>query len=1245
MSDSAPPAIDRQPPAIGFGQLPLAAVLEAHPNLACALQPYDAVHTTSLIAGLLTVPALQSNCVRLETLAHLALYAGAGGRKPTPKSIWSWFDTLGGGPCGFMEDPAEDAFTTVVTTPRGNFLILEGIWESAAFYLQRIVNIVETTPGDEGWLALRESVRAMLKLSDLVCERSGLARYTFVNPSPDTHLRREVERTISALRKRVVFSVDELLERGIAVEALEPFVFHPNLRTVIPGSSLTHSPLVQHPLLLRNGQVVVALPTAMSVAIRGLVAGGLAAQGLKGEFLCSLAREYEDYFREHLPLGLSRNAPLQFRQTDRGVMTSVAFAVDVGRWLQLIFVLDTLEGFEETAFAGANPDADALAADFAKWRDGCRRMASLQPHYRGGLTVIVGCGIGRAAYHRLSGERRDDWRTVYLSAPDVATLSELGRVDAKTLWRIFDAEDRLAEHGIEFFNLNGVLNLVAWVWSLDGHLVDHSQTPPEWTGGGQGRLMIDPSMVLEVRRDAAMGLDRHAAPKPDGAWTEVRKMGDSLFAEDRETPLYVPTRIDEDGDLPMVYEGEARHWWCRVTEPREYARWKLMTTWLPRIGAVLDRRLASLPRIVSIEASFDGYGAPLVDPEYALSREVIAEDIRVTVDESVASLVVEVGPLFEAGLCQPENVAEAALVAAVVHGCFDLAGCEPEVDEEETLIQSIVDNNQARDCHGFQARCFRDFVSDQLRDAPIGIDHIDAATLRLGLGWRVRSSDEGGAIKGRGDCNAFLNSLVTQLEEELCRELGKYDRRVLIEMALRNHELAMARQATWRRTASAILGLHRDRATAMRTIADQQFENNGVLQASRVLVELAVCECPRDGGVAPGEMDLSLLMAQLMLLTTLGDWSAAIYHGGMEASLFVTPLGDVHVPTAFLDEIVKPFAHLSNDSIVDGAIADYARNFTAADVVRAAEPVFDQAFIDAWQDEKHAPLDSFRRFVDDVEDYAIERQTPLLSLLRSELLCLYSGIDGAAEAVVSSLTTMPRRDWRTPPEGMLDKDRWPWRYRRRLSLVRLPIVQLDDGSDPLVVVAPGLLRDALVYTVENYHRGYFPDWQIDAPAMMAWKGTAAKARGHLFSHEVAERFTTLGWKVEPEVKVSKVLAKRLNRDYGDIDVLAWDPMTGRVLLVECKDLHFHKTAGELAEQLSDYRGEVRSGKRDDLRKHLDRIDVLRNNTDALAKYVGVAKPLRIEGWIVFRNPVPMLLATEQFGDAVRVITLARLAEV
>ena len=40
-----------------------------------------------------------------------------------------------------MEDPAEDVFASLVSTPSGNFKILEGIREANGFHLQRILNV------------------------------------------------------------------------------------------------------------------------------------------------------------------------------------------------------------------------------------------------------------------------------------------------------------------------------------------------------------------------------------------------------------------------------------------------------------------------------------------------------------------------------------------------------------------------------------------------------------------------------------------------------------------------------------------------------------------------------------------------------------------------------------------------------------------------------------------------------------------------------------------------------------------------------------------------------------------------------------------------------------------------------------------------------------------------------------------------------------------------------------------------
>ncbi len=84
--------------------------------------------------------------------------------------------------------------------------------------------------------------------------------------------------------------------------------------------------------------------------------------------------------------------------------------------------------------------------------------------------------------------------------------------------------------------------------------------------------------------------------------------------------------------------------------------------------------------------------------------------------------------------------------------------------------------------------------------------------------------------------------------------------------------------------------------------------------------------------------------------------------------------------------------------------------------------------------------------------------------------------------------------------------------------------------------------------------------------------------------------------------------------FGDIDVLAWREGSPRVLAIECKDVEFRKTFGEVAEQLADFRGELKpNGKPDVLRRHLDRIDLLAANADAVARRLKLRGPVQHRG--------------------------------
>src|SRR5262249_14897146 len=100
------------------------------------------------------------------------------------------------------------------------------------------------------------------------------------------------------------------------------------------------------------------------------------------------------------------------------------------------------------------------------------------------------------------------------------------------------------------------------------------------------------------------------------------------------------------------------------------------------------------------------------------------------------------------------------------------------------------------------------------------------------------------------------------------------------------------------------------------------------------------------------------------------------------------------------------------------------------------------------------------------------------------------------------------------------------------------------------------------------------------------------------------------------------------------------------LIIECKDVQYRKTIGEIAEQLSDFRGEIgRDGKPDLLRKHLDRVGLIAHHTGEVQAYIGITTTPKIESHLVFKNPVPMQFALKRMEARVRLHTFAMLKDI
>jgi hypothetical protein len=162
-------------------------------------------------------------------------------------------------------------------------------------------------------------------------------------------------------------------------------------------------------------------------------------------------------------------------------------------------------------------------------------------------------------------------------------------------------------------------------------------------------------------------------------------------------------------------------------------------------------------------------------------------------------------PVFEDAIYHVENIAERALVDAMLEGVLALAGTAQ--DDRPALLRAIVTGPQARHAHGFVAGAFRDFLHHKLSSHVVKIDRDDDAASRLGLGWSVRDRSLGGRLLGKDATIAYLNSHVTAIENGLCADLRAFNREALLTLLLFNHETAAADQDRWRLTSASVLAL------------------------------------------------------------------------------------------------------------------------------------------------------------------------------------------------------------------------------------------------------------------------------------------------------------------------------------------------------------------------------------------------------------------------------------------------------
>ena len=1194
-----------------------------------SLRQYRLASTLAQVAGLLTVPALQPYILRLELLIHLAVLHCSGRRDPNQQEVTTWLtDDLEPTPVRLLEDPPEDVFVSNVRTDAGNRRIFEGLRRSNDYFAQQLLDVLSHDQAPPECCDLVPAITALLTLSDSVANRLALSRWhsaSWSSSAVDWPSSSEYRKHADA----VTFPDDNrLAPLGLARQSLQPFVLRDEDRESLVSESLQFSSLERRPLVSVDGDLILALPTAPSIAIRRFALAEMNHNQCFDAFAKILAVCQHNEVQSMLHQDLHDDAdpiavPSVPLPKDLPALSPWLLRYDTDKYLHVVLLHDRFDRNSiDDLSRPTRFDEGSVTALHSYVRDIAKAYLSL-PRCLTGFTLIIVGGLGHS-YLLPHPPFIDNWEVSIIDIADFATLIDEGD-HAVTRYLKSVAQRALAEdRDISFQVFDDYTFYCNWR--------EHNSRaiPLDVTLGQPCFIALPTDAALPVRKSTRRRVDRHSIPTIEGTHITVSRLTTlSYFDHMHSRPIYASADYASQKLLKGVVEtGRAVAWFTVTGHGRIPARMSLLfEMWTGFIE--FFARLVSAMEPIAPESSMQPFEVRLDFSEVALPGEA---DTLTSVDATVAptTTVDREKRIVHIGFCRDflqafqraSNAGEKLTVRSIVTGLLMLRRSSP-VDSRavNTVVDAVIPSDEIRVLHLFELSPFDHLLAE---DSP-GIDFRtidDVGFVSPGLAIGCYNADSGNVLVSKSACGDFLRKVVAKIHGQLSTKLRGLDRSVLIQRVYRLHDAVFHDREHWKRTSGALHGIHGADTSVANVARERESMRARLAVSARCLLELAICECPAVGGRPPSRWDVDLLLTMAELMVQAASDSDAVYHGLVDPQIRIYPNGEYDADRRFHSEVIVPFAAGYFDERFRKDTEGYHRYYrpsgdgkgTGAPLSFSAQ--FNRAFFAEYGLGPHDVISGFAEIVEVLMEHGRLIVETTLGELSSRLTQRRRLSNDVAGAFIRTFAIFHRPSWDTVPDGFLRKELYPWRFRRRLSLIVRPLLAFGSRAEDKVIIGAGTLKVALSYLIEKTRSGTLPQSFFASAEMRSYAGTMNNRRGREFTEKVAERLQDLGWRTRTEVGMTEFGGKG---EHGDVDVLAWNA-TGEVQIIECKCLYLARTVAEVAEICRRFRGEAK----DELAKHVRRVDWISQHLEGLLGVIGFVPSLsKVSHRLVTNTHVPM----------------------
>ncbi|MCY3869907.1 MAG: hypothetical protein OXG87_10140 [Gemmatimonadetes bacterium] len=1201
-------------------------------------EKHDLQSSVTQLAGLLTVPSLHANTLRIETAIHLTVANCEGSRNLKLAEIDHWLNQYLGNRIAIYEDPVEDVFITNVETHEGNRRIFQGIWESSDYFVQAAINILSIHLALQECRNLLSPAFALLKLSDSVAERVGLRRW---HNAPSTAKDKIGVACVSDRAERaqaVIFSDSELNAMGIKRHLLAPFILRYEDRQALKTETIGKSSLEKRPLIDFGDKVVLALPNAVSPAIRTFILSELRRRGYLSAFSRALATYQAKQVEGEVFKQLEQDVfSLKLPEFDRKTPPLHAWLLkyDVNKYLHVVLVHDRLDSLKPYDLSGFMTYPQELMTGLNDYISKTASYCMSLPDFNEGMTLLIMGGLGRG-FALGFDECPDQW---HLSAISISNLLMLGHLPDQPITRYLKYIKQrtwVDKEGVTIQDMSGDLNSFSY-WRQSNYQI----VPHDLAIDSPSMLIIENDWILVARQEVRNLVDRHVLKTTDGIYVPVvRFFSNSYFKSVCDRPIYASLIHLSSGIFAGTVEtARGPSWLVMIRESDEKFPRFLYDIWEGFIG-LYDRLVSEIESLypdapfgpVEIKLNADDVidvdGILIVEKNMKPQIDTKVNEFEVTIQNKQRTAVVKLPPDFLQYFQQPENTGERIVLRSIAKGLISLhQDTNKNVDKDilEALLNKVISDPGMRILHAFPIDPIEQLKAKQ-NQAPIFIAQEDFAFSKLKLSEGCTSATTIGEINSKVECNEFLHKVVDKIWSQIRSQLKQLDRASVIREALRVHEAIIYDREHWRRTAQAVQALHASEEDVIAISRGREADRVNTAISARTIIEMAICECPKTGGRQLSRWKLDELLAKVTLLLEVARVSDAVKNDLVTPRIELHPNGEYTIDHEFQSTVIKPFLESHFSKGFKTAVQEYRELYEneSYDERKRPDEIFSSELIHASRVEFGLSLDEAVEGISKLMDLAVEYDSVIVETTLGDIKARLTSNRGlsvdASEAFVRSFGIFHRPQWDKPPSGFTGKDIYPWRFKRRLSVTAKPLFVFGKQNNDKVLFGIGTLKQSILNLLGRIDEGHLPQEFFTSTEMKQYVGMVNDEKGHAFAQSVANKLCEKGWHTRNEVQMTELGA---SDKLGDVDVLAWKP-SGEIQIVECKRLQLARTVAEFAEICRRFRGEAK----DELGKHVKRVEWIRANAACLQHIVGfLPDPSNIDDRLVTNVDVPMTYLT------------------